>query len=925
MKAAVNIEAIREFLEGDAVVLTSSLRLARQVTQAWVAQQLRTSPTGVVGEPAVFVVDAWLEQQWRKQVEAGLLPPRHLLGRQEERLLWQQIIEDDMASRDGFTLLQPSGAAERALQCRQQWLLHQGDLSVPSVRALFRHDSDCATFERWLDAFDSALAAGEWVTRADIYKALLTISPTTKQVLILFHVLQLPPLTLSVLQHLGAVSDYPPPAPAESPVSAHDFPEQSSELAYVAQWAAQRHRSEAGSTGIVLLNMKRDRPALEYCLRVAFDCLGARYDALPVNFSTGMPLGATPMYRDALAALAIGDAANDGSSAELPRETVLALLRSPFIATDSTPDSQSLLALRKAVTDLAQASLSASTLTHLVHVFAPNSALAQTLTWMQTDRSSRGSRLPSDWVGVIRERLRAWQWPARDGLDSIEFQQFDRLESSFDDLEALDDVAGEVSYSRVLRLWQSCLDDRVFQPKTDDNAVQVLGPREAVGLSLDALWICGLQSGVLPEPARLLPFIPASLQRELNMVEASAEAQRLAAASLLGSWQSTHSAVHASWHTHVDGIEVLPSTLAVPMSAGEDVNGQASSNTNNVLPETGPRMTEHWPPPADLEWLDDNRVELPADEAGNSPIGGGAALLANQSNCPFRAWIRHRVAPESITPTALGLTPAERGSIVHDALCTVWGHLESSAGLARCDEQARRTLVEDAVGEAIQQLEARAARRHCSVRQRVGFVCLDLEAQRVSKLLLGWLALEAKRTVPFTVEEREATHELTVANLTLRLRPDRVDRLEDGRRLVIDYKTGTVQRSHWLGERPTDPQLPLYAMLDPEVQGISFARVHHDSPEFASLGEALGLLKKESPLATQLGSSEAAMAQDWEQLTALWRDRITGLAEDFTAGDARVEPQPYACRFCELASVCRISETQLIPDDDAESEEGVFL
>ena len=49
--------------------------------------------------------------------------------------------------------------------------------------------------------------------------------------------------------------------------------------------------------------MANDRNRLEYFLRQEFGCLDARYNDLPVNFTTGMTLASTPMFRDALTAL----------------------------------------------------------------------------------------------------------------------------------------------------------------------------------------------------------------------------------------------------------------------------------------------------------------------------------------------------------------------------------------------------------------------------------------------------------------------------------------------------------------------------------------------------------------------------------------------------------------------------------------------
>ncbi len=54
------------------------------------------------------------------------------------------------------------------------------------------------------------------------------------------------------------------------------------------------------------------------------------------------------------------------------------------------------------------------------------------------------------------------------------------------------------------------------------------------------------------------------------------------------------------------------------------------------------------------------------------------------------------------------------------------------------------------------------------------------------------------------------------------MRIDRIDEMPDGSLAVIDYKTSASvpSPSSWLGDRPSDPQLPLYA-LAVEQQGTA--------------------------------------------------------------------------------------------------------
>ena len=896
MRSLVDLSPFRQYLSRGDDLLTQGLRLARAIKAAAVAERIAEGAS-VTRPPQVYTVDGWLEMAWRQQVELGALPPRRLLDRVGERWLWQQIIAADLESRGGFRLIRPSGAAEQASQARQQWLMYGGEIHNRTQLASFGLEADCAAFDRWRREFDRKLEQLSSCTRADVYRALLQLKSTEKRPVALCHVLELPPLTRQALEHLAIISAPVPEVSGDFvAIPAARYATRREELSAVAAWAVERHRDESGHTAIVLLDFARDRRELEYFLRQQFDCLGARYAALPVNFSTGMPLSDTPLFRDALMGLRL--AGSDGATV-FSRSEVLALLRSPFLSGDEEPDGTAMLRLRTALTELMSETIDWRDLTHLAQTFTPESHLARVLSTLATARDTRGRCRPSEWLEVARRQLRLWGWPGSRPLDSLEYQQFERLEASFDDLILLDEVAGVIPFSRFIALWESVLQDRIFQPKTPNSAIQVLGFHEAVGLSFDALWLCGAQSDVLPEPPKLLPFLPVRLQRDLGIPLGDRKLCERRAKTLLNSLRHTHASVRVSCARQQEGVDLLPSILL-----------QLSEASEAAVPAQD--SPEHWPQPICLEAIHEAAAEVEGDAVR---FGGGAAVLTNQSNCPFRAWITHRLGPEMVAEPAFGLTPAERGTVVHDALRHIWSQLGDSAALYSMGRPERLAAVHTAVQEALGSLESRARRRHRSVRKRVGSACLDLEAERVGALLLDWLALEGTRQGEFRVIEQEDSHELQVGSLTLTLRPDRIDRLSDGRHLVIDYKTGAVKRSSWLGDRPADPQLALYALLDDCVAGLAFGRVHHEGVEYIFLGEDLGLGGKPTPLENQTGQHEDAVIKDWSTLRELWRSRLEDLAEGYTRGEAIIDPLPGACRYCSLGSVCRFTENREIGED----------
>jgi len=145
---------------------------------------------------------------------------------------------------------------------------------------------------------------------------------------------------------------------------------------------------------------------------------------------------------------------------------------------------------------------------------------------------------------------------------------------------------------------------------------------------------------------------------------------------------------------------------------------------------------------------------------------------------------------------------------------------------------------------------------------------------------------------------------LKLSGLELTLRPDRIDRLEDGRLIVIDYKSSAPAKSRWLGPRPQEPQLPLYSFLNPALEGIAFAPLARES-QFISLGDDLGLTKTPD---RGLAHQTAGWAGDWEALVSKWSSALALLAEAFVEGDPSIDPSPGACQHCELSSVCRIDQ-----------------
>jgi CRISPR/Cas system-associated exonuclease Cas4 (RecB family) len=229
---------------------------------------------------------------------------------------------------------------------------------------------------------------------------------------------------------------------------------------------------------------------------------------------------------------------------------------------------------------------------------------------------------------------------------------------------------------------------------------------------------------------------------------------------------------------------------------------------------------------------------------------------------------------------------------VHAALEYVWTEWRSSARLLASTPSERAALIELGVVHALTRV---CARRDPGERWRAR------ERLRLGTLLARWLEVEARRA-PFEVERLEPTRDIArYAGLEFHCRVDRVDRLADGARVVIDYKSGSPSYD-WRGERPDNLQLPVYSLLYAEgLVAAAYGKVN---------ARECGFIAESGRAAVFAPGSKATKlegAASFPDLLAIWERRIEGVAAALAMGRAEVAPTPQACRSCDLHGFCRIS------------------
>jgi RecB family exonuclease len=284
---------------------------------------------------------------------------------------------------------------------------------------------------------------------------------------------------------------------------------------------------------------------------------------------------------------------------------------------------------------------------------------------------------------------------------------------------------------------------------------------------------------------------------------------------------------------------------------------------------------------------------------GEPQLPAGARLLELQAACPYRAYAELRLDAVALGEPAPGIDPRVRGQLLHAALEHLWRQLGDQPALLQLSADAAVAACEAAAAAAVQRIVPRLPWP-----PEIGL--LRRERSRIARLLLAELEWERRRPT-FRAERLEYQTVLPLGEHTLALRIDRVDRLEDDRLLIIDYKSGAPARFDAEAARLPQPQLPAYAVaLGTEVAAVASLHLRPEGVKARGLADSV----------ERCGVTGSA--RPWDDQLQLWSAQLRELGDEFVAGQASVTPLEGVCRYCHLAYCCRISAVAL----EANGESG---
>ena len=914
----LDYESLFERLRAGNTVITGNSRLSRVLTGQYNQWRINRGDSQWQS-PEILSWNLWLDKLWETASLNGIAgTDRAVPGSRQLISLWESILKNEPLAHD---LLRPESLASQLQETRT--LITKWQLSFKDPAWFGDENENHTAFYYWNKAFEKRCDTDNWISPEDrtslLCKAIENKLLSHPDAIDLLGFDEFDPDQADLLSALiknGNPVSLLTISPRQNKVVVWQSKDSKNELQQMARWVRYWYDKEPESSiAIVVHGLQARRQQVERQLEEILTpgYRNGHQPLKPWNISMGVPLARVPMIETAFDLLKLLDDRID-------IQDIGRVLRSPWLR-GAVAERNSRALLEKCLRDKYPRQLklrevryrAAEIKTHdRQHNELPedqhepqawNSPELSTILNKLTrfDGENKGLQPASAWAEAFDQLLASLGWPLADepgnetsaGVQAEEhgqnWQALQNWRDGLRELASLDATTTRLGRKTAINQLKQICREKIFQPGTTPASIQVLGLYEVSGLRFDHLWVLGLHNDNWPPSARPNPFIPGKLQRAAQIPNSSPQRELEVARTITKRLLETAPDCVFSYPGQIDGEDVLPSPLlsTATVKIEEDLPAWQEDDWRSTVTK------------ADHPRLDP--LVMPG-ELKHGTARGGSSILKHQALCPFRAFASNRLGADGLETPADGISPMLHGSLVHSVLEHFWIETKTQAALLLLDEESLNRRVRKHVDFVT--LEERG------LKQRPAF--RGVEADRVHRHVKDYLALEKDRD-DFQVVGFEKEILPVIEGQPVRLIIDRVDKLPSGEEIIIDYKTGKVEPKKWFGDRPEDPQLPLYAIsADKPPAAIVFGIVRDDGCLFRGVVKQGGLLPGLPPKAGKATQALIDAGYQMSETIKNWRQILHHLMADFLAGEAAIDPKHdlKTCEnsYCELQSLCRIDE-----------------
>ncbi len=879
----------------DQLVLTANSRLSRWLLLQYSQTQIQNN-LSIWETPNIFSIDHWLNETWVQS-----WPDNYQISNHQSLKLWERIIKNESKNKK-WDLLHLRGAAQLAAQAYSLIIKYR----VPESKVDFEYTEETKAFWHWKSNYEFQLRnlkAVEPATLMDLIKQDMEHGKISIPKKICFAGFdEITPQLQDWINYLiskNVIVNYYPSQPDLkikantnlNPLSKRtiqNFDTQKQECNQCARWVRSIYRP--GKTiGIVVPDLAK----YEIDIKVEFRSelfpkmvFPWEKGELPFNISLGTSLSKEPMIQIAVLLISL-------DQETIPFNSLYSILTSTYIkgSNEFTLKVNIDKKLRK------ERRLIISLKSLQKEFFELPSKSQQVFESITSWIGNKGFNLPSVWAQNFSDLLKGLGWPYGDNSENFDnIALLDAWKNCLEELSSLDSIESKIPRNRAVSILKIIIEEKIYQTKSLEESIQILGILESTGMTFDYLWVMGLHADTLPTTPYPNPFIPFHLQKSRDLPHSSPEREQRYSEEMLTRLLKSSPNVVLSYPIWDADTQLRISPLI------------ADLETNNSFPQTlkSHKLINKLIKQDETIWEKDI-PNIPLSDEEKKNLRGGHSILKDQAKCPFRAFAIHRLKINSREMPMVDADSLMRGNLVHKLLENFWREVKSSEALYKLNQS-------NILNSKIERIVEKTINEKTHLTNQTFFS--ELERDRLISLLDEWLILELQRE-PFTAKHLENRTKINLKGLEFNLQIDRVDQTDTGKNILIDYKTGNP-KTDWYHTRIQEPQIPLYTLTSEiKPDAVCFATVNKGKNKFLGISKSKTLI----PGLDTFKYTKHIGHDTWENLLKTWEANLNQLTENFINGNYEIDPWNLnqTCRNCHLSSFCRINELGNIDDSEEET------
>ena len=387
--------------------------------------------------------------------------------------------------------------------------------------------------------------------------------------------------------------------------------------------------------------------------------------------------------------------------------------------------------------------------------------------FMTEDEPYSKTKSIRNWIDIINSNLKKINWfcdtDGSDEMNLIKGHWFGLLR----EIEIPAKVYKKISFSLFLNLMKSLAERIKFNQASTFQNIKLLSYDDVDGMIFDNLWLTGLDNHQWPVKRKFQYFISSDLVKKYDMPESSPEKSVTSQSLLLECLSSSASDVVYSYSKFKDEMRLdftnLLSEEDDDFSDGEDPGwfyGYYQNTKANII-----TIEETLP-----------KVEKP------EKLKGGVSTIQLYSQDPFSSFANGRLKIAQPTIYSYGLTPLMRGTLIHNAIATLFSERPSSLDLKQWTKNQKKKNVSIAIDSSYKRISDYFRGELAE--------SIKFHEKRKSEIILNNLIDFFVNQSDHTIHSIEKNMNFTHANLILNLQVDRVNKSLDGKLHIIDFKTG---------------------------------------------------------------------------------------------------------------------------------------